>query len=85
MGRLAAAGVDVVEHRGRPVRKIAGAFRTARNAAGFGFDLTEHLARGVPKLENCRHPRALRPEHPHNREIFVCSAGTLRLRPQGAG
>lgn len=40
-----AAGRHLVEYRGRPVRKIAGAFQTMREAAGFGFDVTAYTVR----------------------------------------
>jgi integrase len=51
----------VVEFRGKPVQKLAGAFQTMRDAAGFGFDVTaytirhtiatELAVRGVPEIE----------------------------------
>ncbi|RZA06327.1 MAG: hypothetical protein EOP02_38425, partial [Proteobacteria bacterium] len=51
----------LVAYRGRPVKKLAGAFQTMRDAAGFGSDATaytvrhtvatELMARGVPELE----------------------------------
>ena len=51
----------MVAWRGKPVKKIAGAFQTMRDAAGFGPDVTaytlrhtiatELTARGVPELE----------------------------------
>jgi integrase len=51
----------LVQYRGKPVRKIAKAFRTLRAAAGFGEDVTaytlrhsvatELARRGVPPLE----------------------------------
>jgi len=56
-----AAEGHIVAYRGKPVAKIAGAFQTMRDAAGFGFDVTaytirhtvatELMARGVPELE----------------------------------
>jgi integrase len=58
---IEAANGPVVAYRGRPVRKIAGAFQTMRDAAGFGADVTaytvrhtiatELAARGVPEIE----------------------------------
>ncbi len=58
---IAAAEGPVVAYRGKPVRKIAGAFQTMRDAAGFGPDVTaytirhsiatELFARGVPEME----------------------------------
>ncbi|MFM9937531.1 MAG: tyrosine-type recombinase/integrase, partial [Novosphingobium sp.] len=58
---IEAAQGPLVAYRGRPVRKIAGAFQTLRDAAGFGPDVTsytirhtiatEMAARGVPELE----------------------------------
>jgi integrase len=51
----------LVAYRGKPVQKIAGAFQTVRDAAGFGPDVTSYtvrhtvatelMARGVPELE----------------------------------
>lgn len=51
----------LVAWRGKPVKKIAGAFQTVRDAAGFGMDVTaytvrhtmatEMRARGVPEME----------------------------------
>jgi integrase len=51
----------LVAYRGRPVKKIAGAFQILRDAAGFGPDVTAYtvrhtvatqlMARGVPELE----------------------------------
>ena len=50
----------MVAYRGKPVKKIAGAFQTMRDAAGFGPDVTAYtvrhtgdraMARGVPELE----------------------------------
>ena len=58
---IEAAEGPLVAYRGKPVRKIAGAFQTLRDAAGFGRDVTsytirhtiatEMAARGVPELE----------------------------------
>lgn len=58
---IEAADGPIVSYRGKPVQKIAGAFQTMRDAAGFGFDVTaytvrhsvatELMARGVPELE----------------------------------
>ncbi len=58
---IEAAGGHIVQYRGKPVKKIAGAFQSAREAAGFGPDVTaytvrhtiatELMARGVPELE----------------------------------
>jgi len=58
---IAAADGHLVAYRGRPVQKIAGAFQTLRDAAGFGPDVTaytirhsvatELMARGVPELD----------------------------------
>jgi integrase len=55
------ASGPLVAYRGRPVAKIAGAFRTLRESAGFGSDVTaytvrhtigtELAARGVPELD----------------------------------
>jgi len=52
---------SIVTYRGKPVQKIAGAFQTVRDAAGFGSDVTaytlrhtvatELAARGVPEME----------------------------------
>ncbi len=52
---------SIVTYRGKPVQKIAGAFQTLRDAAGFGPDVTaytlrhtvatELAARGVPEME----------------------------------
>ena len=51
----------LVAYRGRPVKKLNGAFQTVRDAAGFGKDVvpytvrhtvaTQLRARGVPELE----------------------------------
>ena len=51
----------LVQYRGKPVKKIAGAFQSMRDAAGFGPDVTaytvrhtiatELMARSVPELE----------------------------------
>jgi hypothetical protein len=51
----------LVEYRGKPVKKIAGAFQSMRDTAGFGPDVTayavrhtiatELMARSVPELE----------------------------------
>ena len=51
----------IVAYRGKPVLKIAGAFQTLRNTAGFGPDVTAYTlrhsiatelsARGVPEIE----------------------------------
>ena len=58
---IEAAEGHIVQYRGKPVKKIAGAFQSAREAAGFGPDVTaytirhtiatELMARGVPELE----------------------------------
>ena len=58
---IEAAEGPLVAWRGKPVHKIAGAFQTMRDAAGFGPDVTaytlrhtiatELTARGVPELE----------------------------------
>ncbi len=58
---IEAAEGPLVAYRGKPVRKIAGAFQSLRDAAGFGRDVTsytirhtiatEMAARGVPELE----------------------------------
>jgi integrase len=58
---IEAANGPLVAWRGRPVRQIAGAFQTMRDAAGFGPDVTaytlrhsiatELAARGVPEIE----------------------------------
>ncbi len=58
---IEAADGHLVQFRGRPVAKIAGAFQTLRDTAGFGTDVTaytvrhtvatELMARGVPELE----------------------------------
>jgi integrase len=58
---IEAATGPLVAFRGKPVRKIAGAFQTLRESAGFGPDVTaytvrhsiatELAARGVPELE----------------------------------
>lgn len=58
---IAAADGSVVSYRGKAVKKLAGAFQTVRDAAGFGPDVTaytlrhtvatELMARGVPELE----------------------------------
>ena len=58
---IEAADGPIVAYRGTPVRKIAGAFQTMRDAAGFGVNVTaytvrhsiatEMAARGVPELE----------------------------------
>jgi hypothetical protein len=55
------ASGPLVAWRGKPVQKIAGAFQTMRDAAGFGPDVTaytirhsiatELAARGVPELD----------------------------------
>ncbi|MGG5890558.1 tyrosine-type recombinase/integrase [Falsiroseomonas sp. HC035] len=59
---IEAADRPLVAYRGKPVQKIAGAFQTLRDAAGFGPDVTaytvrhtvapELMARGVPELES---------------------------------
>ncbi len=56
-----ASASHLVSYRGKPVRKIAGAFQTLRETAGFGPDVTaytirhtvatELARRGVPELE----------------------------------
>ena len=58
---IEAAKGPVVAYRGKPVRKIAGAFQTLRDAAGFGPDVTSYtirhtiatelFRRSVPELE----------------------------------
>lgn len=40
-----AAEGHLVAYRGKPVKKIAGAFQTMRDAAGFGFDVTAYTVR----------------------------------------
>jgi integrase len=58
---IEAADGPIVAYRGKAVKKLAGAFQTMRDAAGFGMDVTaytirhsvatEMMARGVPELE----------------------------------
>lgn len=58
---IEAAQGHLVQYQGKPVKKIAGAFQSMRDAAGFGPDVTayavrhtiatELMVRGVPELE----------------------------------
>lgn len=42
---IEAADGHLVTYRGKPVKKLAGAFQTMRDAAGFGFDVTAYTVR----------------------------------------
>ena len=51
---IAAADGRLVSYRGKPVQKLAGAFQTVRDAAGFGPDVTAYTVRHTVATELMR-------------------------------